>query len=71
MSAPSFRDFLYPPDHPRVARLRGLDARAYAEAAKTDSFAGPMIEGWQKLYPEPFVGVTSDGVRPPGLVPAR
>jgi hypothetical protein len=64
---PSFRDFLYAPSHPRVARLRGLDARSYAEEAKTDSFAGPMIEGWQKLYPEPFTGVTNDGVIRPGL----
>ncbi|MEI2275984.1 DUF3500 domain-containing protein [Paenarthrobacter ilicis] len=67
MSTPSFRDYLYTPDHPRVAKLRGLDARAYAEAAKADSFAGPMIEGWKKLYPVPFVGVTNDGVVREGL----
>jgi hypothetical protein len=67
MPAPPFRDFLYPPSHPRVAHLRGLDARSYAEEAKNDSFAGPMIEGWQKLYPEPFKGVTNDGVIRPGL----
>lgn len=67
MLTPSFRDYLYTPDHPRVAKLRGLDARAYAEAAKADSFAGPMIEGWKKLYPAPFVGVTNDGVVREGL----
>ncbi|MEO3943211.1 DUF3500 domain-containing protein [Paenarthrobacter nicotinovorans] len=67
MSTPSFRDYLYTPDHPRVAKLRGLDARAYAEAAKDDPFAGPMIEGWKKLYPQPFVGVTNDGVVREGL----
>lgn len=67
MSTPSFRDYLYTPDHPRVAKLRGLDARAYAEAAKADSFAGPMIEGWKKLYPAHFVGVTNDGVVREGL----
>ena len=70
MSAPSFRDFLFAPDHPRVAEIRGLDAREYAEAAKTDSFAGPMIEGWDALYPQPFKGVTNDGVLRPGLYPA-
>ncbi|MGM7774627.1 DUF3500 domain-containing protein [Arthrobacter sp. KNU-44] len=69
MPAPSFRDYLYPPDHPRVALIRGLDARSYAEAAKGDSFAGPMIEGWQKLYPEPFTGVTNDGVLREELYP--
>jgi hypothetical protein len=69
VSAPSFRDFLFAPDHPRVAGIRGLAARDYAEAAKTDSFAGPMIEGWDALYPEPFSGITNDGVLRPGLYP--
>ncbi|NUT71356.1 DUF3500 domain-containing protein [Pseudarthrobacter sp. C4D7] len=69
MSTPSFRDYLFAPDHPRVADIRGLDARGYAEAAKTDAFAGPMIEGWRKLYPQPFTGITSDGVRREGLYP--
>lgn len=69
MPTPSFRDYLYSPDHPRVAKLRGLDARSYAEAAKDDSFAGPMIEGWNTLYPGPFIGVTSDGVVREGLFP--
>ncbi|GGH98439.1 DUF3500 domain-containing protein [Arthrobacter liuii] len=69
MSTPSFRDFLFAPDHPRVAEIRGLNAREYAEAAKADPFAGPMIEGWKKLYPQPFTGITNDGVRRPGLFP--
>jgi hypothetical protein len=69
VSTPSFRDYLFAPDHPRVAEIRGLNAREYAEAAKLDSFAGPMIEGWQKLYPQPFVGITSDGARREGLFP--
>jgi hypothetical protein len=74
VSTPSFRDFLFAPDHPRVAEIRGLNAREYAEAATKDSFAGPMIEGWKKLYPRPFKGITNDGVLRPGLyplVPAR
>jgi hypothetical protein len=57
----TFRDFVFTPDDPRVAEIRGLDARQYAEHAKTDSFAGPMIEGWARLYPEPFVGISVDG----------
>jgi hypothetical protein len=69
VSTPSFRDFLYAPDHPRVAEIRGLDARQYAEAATRDSFAGPMIEGWKTLYPQPFKGITNDGVLRPGLFP--
>ncbi|VXC21657.1 DUF3500 domain-containing protein [Arthrobacter sp. 8AJ] len=69
MSTPSFRDFLFAPDHPRVAGIRGLDAREYAEAATSDAFAGPMIEGWRKLYPQLFTGITSDGVRREYLYP--
>ncbi|MDQ0798734.1 DUF3500 domain-containing protein [Arthrobacter sp. SLBN-112] len=69
MQTPSFRDYLFAPDHPRVAGIRGLDAREYAAAAKSDSFAGPMIEGWQQLYPQPFTGITSDGDRREGLYP--
>ncbi|MFF2029167.1 DUF3500 domain-containing protein [Arthrobacter sp. NPDC058192] len=71
MSVPSFRDFLFTPDHPRVAEIRGLNAREYAAAAISDSFAGPMIAGWRKLYPQPFVGVTSDGVLRDGLFPLQ
>ncbi|WP_461173281.1 DUF3500 domain-containing protein [Arthrobacter sp. Z1-9] len=69
MSASSFRDYLFAPDHPRVADIRGLTAREYAEAATRDSFAGPMIEGWKELYPQPFKGITNDGVLRPGLYP--
>jgi hypothetical protein len=69
VSTPSFREYLFSPEHPRVAGIRGLNAREYAEAAKNDSFAGPMIQGWQKLYPQPFTGITSDGVRREGLYP--
>jgi hypothetical protein len=69
VSTPSFRDYLFAPDHPRVAEIRGFNAREYAEAATRDSFAGPMIEGWKKLYPQPFRGITNDGVLRPSLYP--
>ncbi|RFA08217.1 hypothetical protein B7R54_02505 [Subtercola boreus] len=71
MTSSNFRDYVYPPEHPRVASLRGLDARAYAETATTDSFAGPMIEGWAKLYPVAYVGLTTDGHVQPGLFDLR
>lgn len=74
MTTANFRDYLFAPDDPRVAEIRGLDAREYAEAVKSDSFAGPMIVGWAELYPEPFVGVTHDGTVMKGLYrlePAR
>ena len=71
MTSSDFRDYAFTPDDPRVASIRGLDARGYAEAAKSDSFAGPMIDDWAKLYPEPYVGITADGAVKPGLYELR
>ena len=67
MIGTNFRDHLLPDDDPRLADLRGLTVREYAEYATTDPFAGPMITGWAQLYPEPFVGVTTDGTVRPNL----
>jgi hypothetical protein len=60
-STADFRHFLYPADDARIEALKGLDAYAYREAAKSDAFTGELIRGWQPLYFEPFRGVTSDG----------
>ncbi|MGD8165934.1 DUF3500 domain-containing protein [Herbiconiux sp. P16] len=57
----SFRRYLFPDDDQRITSLRGLDPREYARVATTDPFAGPMIEGWARLYPEPYVGITANG----------
>ncbi len=67
MIGSNFRDHLLPADDPRLTDLRGLTVREYAEYAKTDPFAGPMIDGWATLYPEPYVGVTTDGTVVPDL----
>ncbi|WP_156761132.1 DUF3500 domain-containing protein [Microbacterium karelineae] len=67
----SFRDHLFPADHPRIAELRGLDAYAYAPVARHDDFTGDLIAGWKALYDEPFSGVTSDGALIPGLYELR
>lgn len=67
MVSADFRDHLLPDDDPRLTDLRGLDVREYAEYAKTDPFAGPMIAGWAELYPQPFIGITSDGTVRPDL----
>ncbi len=65
-----FRQFLYPPGHPRIEELKGLDAYEYREVAKTPgTFTGGLIEGWTPLYPGDFTGVTSDGTLIEGLYP--
>lgn len=69
-NAPSgFRRYLYPPGHPRIAELVGVDAYAYKEVAQHDDFTGGLIEGWTPLYLNEFVGVTEDGTVRPGLYP--
>ena len=66
---PSFRDHVPAPSDPRIAALRGLGWREYGRVARTDSFAGPMIEGWSRLYPAEFRGITADGTLRTGLFP--
>lgn len=64
-----YRQYLYPEDHPRITELHGLDTYAYTPVARHDEFTGGLIEGWKKLYDEPYSGVTSDGALIPGLFP--
>jgi hypothetical protein len=70
-----FRQYLFPPDHPRLAEVRGLDPYAYREHARTPgTFTGGLVEGWTPLYRSEFRGVTEDGTLREGLYllqPAR
>ena len=66
-----YRDYLFPPGHPRIAEVEGLDAYAYVPYARQHHFTGGLIEGWKKLYDEPYVGVTADGELIPGLFELR
>ena len=65
-----YRQYLFPPDHPRLAEVRGLDAYAYGEAAHTPgTFTGDLVVGWTPLYRNEFRGVTEDGTLREGLYP--
>ena len=70
-----FRKYLFPHDHPRLAEVRGLDAYAYREAARTKgTFTGDLVTGWTPLYRNEFRGITEDGTLRPDvhhLEPAR
>jgi hypothetical protein len=58
-----FRRYLFAPDHPRVAEVRGLDPYAYRDfAAQPGTFTGGLVEGWTPLYRNEFRGVTENGV---------
>jgi hypothetical protein len=70
-----FRQFLFPPGHPRITEVAGLDPYAYREHARTPgTFTGGLVEGWTPLYRQPFRGITEDGALREGLYvlePAR
>jgi hypothetical protein len=65
MPPAEYRNYLYPPDAPRLASIRGLDAYEYREAAKEDPFTGGLIRGWKPLQLADFHGVTEDGTLHP------
>ena len=71
MTSGDFRSFLFDPDHPRIAQLRGLDAYAYREVAKSDAFTSELIRGWTPLYLNAFGGITEDGDLRQALHPLR
>src|SRR3954471_18604451 len=63
-----FRKYLFPPDHPRLAEVRGMDPYQYREHARTPgTFTGDLVEGWTPLYLAEFRGVTEDGRLRDGL----
>ena len=50
MDRAGFRDYVFPLDHPRVARLKGKDAHAHAQIARGDPRAQELlIEPWSRL----------------------
>lgn len=68
MARARFSDYVFPLDHPQVARLKGKDARAHAQAARDDAFVQELLlEPWSELITEPFTGVTTDGTPVAGL----
>jgi Protein of unknown function (DUF3500) len=68
MDRAGFRDYVFPLDHPQVARLQGKDAHAHAQAARgTPRAQELLIEPWSRLITEPFTGITTDGTPIQGL----
>ncbi|KAL5041111.1 hypothetical protein BDW71DRAFT_213387 [Aspergillus fruticulosus] len=61
--AANFRDFIPPPDHPKIRDLHNLDAQTYA--AQTLDQPGPqkVVANWTCKLDEPFIGITVDGTR--------
>jgi hypothetical protein len=64
-----FRQFVPPPDHPKIAGLADLDAHAYRVRALQNPWVREWTARWKELYACPFVGITTDGSPIPGLFP--
>jgi hypothetical protein len=63
-----FRPYIPTLEYPRVKAMQGRNAHEHGAAG----LANPMPRDllfipWEKLYNEPFVGITIDGKRQPGL----
>lgn len=60
-STGAFRKYVFPDDDARINATMGLTPYEYQAAARDHPFTGGLIDGWSKLYPAEFVGVTNDG----------
>jgi hypothetical protein len=61
MTILDYGDYLIPADSPRLTAARGLDPWTYAEPIRQTERAQELITLWQRLYHQPFQGVTTDG----------
>jgi 2-polyprenyl-6-methoxyphenol hydroxylase-like FAD-dependent oxidoreductase len=66
----TFRDHLYPLNHPRLAGLDRYDAAGYTDAMKNQPLIGDALKFWQEqLETTTFEGITADGTLIAGLYP--
>ena len=62
MARPDYRPFI-----PTQTKIAGPTARAHAEARLKSPRAQELFGNWDKLFAEPFKGITTDGTVVPGL----
>ncbi|QTX04430.1 DUF3500 domain-containing protein [Agromyces archimandritae] len=65
-AAGSFRDYLYDLDDPTLAPYRGMGYEEFTADRYTAPFLRELLETWEGLYREPFVGITTGGEPEPG-----
>jgi hypothetical protein len=58
----SYRSFLLDLDDPRLAEVRGMTYEEFAQDRYRAPFLRELLELWDGLYREPYVGITTDGV---------
>ncbi|CAK7222522.1 hypothetical protein SEUCBS140593_004927 [Sporothrix eucalyptigena] len=73
MTDASFRQFVPKGRHPRLGDVRFSDYDIYSwvDYGLRAPFVRDLWDGWQKLYAEPFRGITADGTIETGLFPLR
>ena len=65
---PNFHDFVPAPTHPRIVPMLGRDAHRHGEAGLNNPMLRELLlDDWDRLYLDPFKGLTSDGQVRPGL----
>jgi hypothetical protein len=63
-----FRPYIPTLDYPRVAAFQGRDAYQHGDAGLANPIPQALLfTPWEKLYNEPFKGITTDGHVIPGL----
>ncbi|MCW4385674.1 DUF3500 domain-containing protein [Salinibacterium sp. SYSU T00001] len=65
----NYRAHLIDLDDPKLAESRGMDFEEFAEDRQKAPFLRELLDYWDGLYREPFVGVTSDGSVREGVHP--
>ncbi|MEX0427248.1 DUF3500 domain-containing protein [Nocardioides sp. DS6] len=63
----SYRSFLLPLEDPKLAGVRGMTYEEFAQDRYQAPFLRELLSYWDELYREPYVGITTDGVRIDGL----
>ncbi|KAL2801105.1 hypothetical protein BJX66DRAFT_331290 [Aspergillus keveii] len=66
-SSSNFRDFVPPPDHPRITGLAKTTPEAYSTLTLARPVVAEIVAGWKANLEKPFYGITSNGTRREGL----
>ncbi|WP_221934761.1 DUF3500 domain-containing protein [Georgenia yuyongxinii] len=62
-----YTEYLYDLNAPVLAEWRGLGYEEFSEKKRSPHFVQELLDSWEELYQEPFVGITTDGTVWDGL----
>ena len=61
LAGTDYREHLYALDDPTLAPWRGMAYQEFSDARRDDRFLQELLDDWNALLAEPFVGITADG----------